>query len=83
MILGFWKGISNNFQELLQPKYIEPLYEPVFKYNRITPRSYIIHFESNWVILDELQINKMNSNYKRDWETDEHFTTFSYWLDRE
>ena len=41
------------------------------------------HLEPKWGILDELQINEMTSNYKRGWETDEHFTTFSYWLDRE
>ena len=56
---------------------------PVFKYKRIAPRSYITHLEPKWVILNELQIDTMTSNYKRGWETDTHFTTFYFFLDRE
>ena len=67
----------------MQPRYFEQLYELVSKYKRITPRSYLTHLESKWVILDELQINEMTYNYKRGWETDEHFATFSFCLDRE
>ena len=67
----------------MQTRYYEQLYKSVFKYKSITPQSYITHRGSKWFILDELQINKMTSNYKRGWETDEHFTMFSYWLDHE
>ena len=70
-------------RECLQAHYYEQLYEPVFKYKRLTQRDYISHLESKWVILDQLQINEMTKNYKRGWETDEHFTTFSYRLDQE
>ena len=72
-----------NIRECLQARYYAELYAPVFKYKRLTPRSYITHLKSKWVILDELQIDKMATNYKQGWETDEHVTTFSYLLDHE
>jgi len=83
VVKGFRKGVCDNMRECLQARYYEQLYEPVFKYKRLTPRDYISHLESKWVILDELQIEEMTKNYKRGWETDEHFTTFAYRLDRE
>ena len=52
-------------REFLQARYCEHLYKPVFKYKILTPRSYITHLGSKWVILDELQIDGMASNYKR------------------
>ena len=70
-------------RKCLLARYYEQLYEPVFKYKRLIPRDYISDLESNWVILDELQIDEMTKNYKRGWETDEHFTRFSYRLDRQ
>ena len=54
VVLGFQKSVSNNFRECLQPRYYKQLYALVFKYKRITPRSYITNLESKWVILDEL-----------------------------
>ena len=83
VVLGFRKGVSNNFQECLQPRYYKQLYKPVFKYKKTTPQSYITHLKSKWVILNELQINEMTSNYRRGWETDNQFTTFLFRLDCE
>ena len=39
--------------------------------------------ELKWVILDEMQIEKMITNYKRGWSSDYHFTTFTKRLSRE
>ena len=59
------------------------MYKPVFKYKRVTPRSYTTRLETKWVILDKLQIDEMTSNYKRGCETDKYFTMFLFCLDRE
>ena len=83
VVKGFLRGASDNMRECLQARYYEQLYEPVFKYKRLTPRDYITHLKYKWVILDKLQINEMTLNYKRGWETDTHFTAFSYCLDCE
>ena len=83
VVSGFRRGVCDNFRDALEPRYYEQMYEDIFKYKRVLPRRYIEHLELKWVILDEVQIEKMIGNYKRGWSQEEHFTTFAKRLSRE
>jgi hypothetical protein len=83
VVMRFWRSISDNIRECLQPRYYEQLYEPVFTYKRVRPRSYINNLNTKWVILDKLQIEEMTPNCRRGWDTDKPFTTCLHRLDRE
>ena len=83
VVSGFRRGVCDNFCDALQPRYYEQMYEDIFKYKCVLPRRYIEHLELKWVILDEMQIEKMIGNYKRGWSLEEHFTTFAKRLSRE
>ena len=82
-VLGFKRGVSENFRDALEPQYYKQMYEDIFKYKCVLPRRYIEHLELKWVILDKIQVEKMVTNYKRGWSSDKHFTTFTKRLSRE
>ena len=83
VVLGFRAGVSKNIRHALEPRYYEQMYEDIFKYKRVLPRHYPEHLERKWVILDEMQIEKMITNYTRCWSLGKHFTTFAKRLLRE
>ena len=76
-------GVGENIRECLQPRCHGQLYEDVFKYKKILPWTYLSHLEDKGVILDELQIIEMITNYKRGWYIKKHITTFAMRLDRD
>ena len=47
-----------------------------------TPLSYITHLWTKWVVLNKIHTKEITSNYKRGWDTDEHFTIFMCHLGR-
>ena len=83
VLMGFRRGVSKNICDALKPRYYEQMYEDIFKYKPVLPHYFIKHLELKWVILDEMQIEKMIANYKQGWSSDKYFTSFAKWLSRE
>ena len=64
-------------------RYHEQLKEPIFGYNLILPLQYIAHIKIHWVFLNEMTIDKLTTNFKSGWESDEHITAFTLRLKHE
>ena len=82
VLLGFRKGVGQNFRDAVDKKYHEQLKEPVFQYRRRVPLEYLVHLDT-WVKLDERKEEILRKNYLRGWEVDEHITAFALRLDEE
>ena len=66
VVVGFRRGVSKNIHYALKPKYYKQLYEDIFKHKGVASHHYVEHLELKWVLLVEIQIEKMIANYKRE-----------------
>ena len=77
------KDSERNSGRLSTRKYYEQLWEKTFKYKRVLPITYITHFETNHVVMGTLVIKRLKAQALKDWDDDEHISSFATFLTRE
>ena len=83
IIEGFRDGFGKNFRKAFDKKYYEQLWEKTFKHKHVLPITYITHLETKHVVMDTLVIKRLKAEALRDWDEDEHISSFATRLTRE
>ena len=84
VLAGFQERFGENFRKAFdKKKHYEQLWEKTFKYKRVIPITYITRIETKHVVIDTLVIKRLKAEALRDWDGDEHISSFANRLTRE